>query len=534
MNKLAKKLFVFLIALSLIASSAVALAADIAPPLTTQTGNLIIHKYGRPNTTVDTSSPGDGTELGTPPAGKPLDGIAFKAYEVTPLTVTGGYLYPSSPVDFTTIDLVAMTLTQGANVFPLTYVGEETTAGGGTATFADLNGIFLVIEQEDTTGQVASPVAPFLVAVPMTNPAGSGFLQDVHVYPKDEQLTLTKAVVNTDSYNVGDTVTYTLDADLPVDIAAALSYAVTDQLDKALDFVSVSKVVAATGKDASGNLTGTVTLTEGTEYTVTPSAATAAGPLVTVDFDQTKLDGYFYVQITLNTKLNATAAVRTNYTVGNTAQIELTNEYGDDVTIDSNNNIPVDIHTAAIDITKVDALNPATKLDGAQFKIASSTANADNQHYIRIDSVGNIYDYDPADVAKTGPYYTAAGIKDYVVTTVRGGVASFLGLKDYDGFVNAEDPSLTAFMIYYLVETQAPTGYNLVPGYITVTFDASTSTGVNPTHTASVTVTNNQGFTLPKTGGMGTVLFTVGGVALVGIAVLLLVSTKKKKEDSAE
>jgi len=67
-----------------------------------------------------------------------------------------------------------------------------------------------------------------------------------------------------------------------------------------------------------------------------------------------------------------------------------------------------------------------------------------------------------------------------------------------------------------------------------VSFDASTSAGATATYTATVTVTNNQGFTLPKTGGMGTVMFTVAGVALVGIAVLILVSSRKKRDDTAE
>ena len=96
---------------------------------------------------------------------------------------------------------------------------------------------------------------------------------------------------------------------------------------------------------------------------------------------------------------------------------------------------------------------------------------------------------------------------------------------------------------YYLKETKAPDGYNLLaqPVKITITDDG---VGVDPIdvngkpeYTNSedgneveaddgyvpVTVINTQGFTLPTTGGMGTVLFTAGGVVLMGAGLVLLV-----------
>ena len=45
----------------------------------------------------------------------------------------------------------------------------------------------------------------------------------------------------------------------------------------------------------------------------------------------------------------------------------------------------------------------------------------------------------------------------------------------------------------------------------------------------TVPIENKKGFTLPGTGGMGTYIFTIGGLVVMAGAVLLLVSSKKKR-----
>ena len=46
-----------------------------------------------------------------------------------------------------------------------------------------------------------------------------------------------------------------------------------------------------------------------------------------------------------------------------------------------------------------------------------------------------------------------------------------------------------------------------------------------------LTVINNPGFDLPKTGGYGTWMFTIGGVALLGAAAFILVKSRKHKSE---
>lgn len=90
---------------------------------------------------------------------------------------------------------------------------------------------------------------------------------------------------------------------------------------------------------------------------------------------------------------------------------------------------------------------------------------------------------------------------------------------------------------YYLVEKQAPTGYNAIdPIEIKITAthaedegasSATTSVKHNGADPATVNIVNKQGTELPETGGMGTTLFYIVGGILVAAAVVLLVTKKR-------
>lgn len=90
---------------------------------------------------------------------------------------------------------------------------------------------------------------------------------------------------------------------------------------------------------------------------------------------------------------------------------------------------------------------------------------------------------------------------------------------------------------YYLKETKAPDGYNLLkePIKIVVTGDAVTGKPVikvdnNGTATVvkKVEVQNNSGSLLPSTGGMGTTLIYVVGSILVLASGIVLFSKRKE------
>lgn len=84
---------------------------------------------------------------------------------------------------------------------------------------------------------------------------------------------------------------------------------------------------------------------------------------------------------------------------------------------------------------------------------------------------------------------------------------------------------------YYLEETEAPAGYNILTARVPVEIKADTKTEDNVDNNgilnSKINVINNAGALLPSTGGMGTTLFYVIGGLLVACAAVLLVVKKR-------
>ncbi len=88
---------------------------------------------------------------------------------------------------------------------------------------------------------------------------------------------------------------------------------------------------------------------------------------------------------------------------------------------------------------------------------------------------------------------------------------------------------------YYLKETKAPDGYNIVDSVFSVKIkDANAegvvTNGVYELESGGVEVVNNKGTQLPSTGGIGTTIFYVVGGVLVLAAIILLVTKKRMSE----
>ena len=76
---------------------------------------------------------------------------------------------------------------------------------------------------------------------------------------------------------------------------------------------------------------------------------------------------------------------------------------------------------------------------------------------------------------------------------------------------------------YYLVETKPPFGYNITNEITKISF-AGTEADANGIYT--IEITNQIGIKLPVAGGIGTVIFNVIGVLLIGLAVFFIASKK--------
>ncbi|MCF0259168.1 MAG: LPXTG cell wall anchor domain-containing protein, partial [Erysipelotrichaceae bacterium] len=155
------------------------------------------------------------------------------------------------------------------------------------------------------------------------------------------------------------------------------------------------------------------------------------------------------------------------------------------------------------DIKKYDASDESkeTLLEGAKFKLYDN-----NQALINL-------------VAENG-YYRVATPEE----AAKEGFASAVPVTDANGYFQIKGLSNGT---YWLEETEAPKGFNKLTSKVSFEINGSDKIG-----SAAIEVANNKGKELPSTGGMGTTIFyTVGGILVVGAAVLLIT---KKRMDGAQ
>ena len=146
--------------------------------------------------------------------------------------------------------------------------------------------------------------------------------------------------------------------------------------------------------------------------------------------------------------------------------------------------------------------------------------------------------------AKEGNELTGATFKLYDVATdgneipvvkVSDGVYRVASVEETnaEGFVSAEIEAGAAQIFgldaktYYLEETVAPDGYNILTERQAVRISSEAENHTNGIQNATTDVINKSGTLLPSTGGMGTTLFYVLGSVMVLAAVVLLVTKKR-------
>ena len=322
--------------------------------------------------------------------------------------------------------------------------------------------------------------------------------QDLEVTVKASSLTLEKTADKAQAA-VGDTVTYTLVAAVPQYPANATNkgYILSDKLPDGLTLGAVTvQGVAADGQETL--------LTDGTHYTKATEGATRpdTSPVsFTLTFTYDEISSYSSIKVTYTATVNKDAVV-TDGNVNN-AYLDYNNDpYGGATwqTVADEKTV----YTYGIQVKKTDGADKP--LSGAQFTLSTDKEGAQTINFVA-DANGV---YHKAEAGETG----AA-----TVSVDANGELTLSGLN---------------VGTYYLTETKAPGGYNKLSAPIEITItDAKNANGdAAPdgivddegatTGYVQATVVNTQGFVLPTTGGMGTALFTIAGVVLMGASVLVL------------
>lgn len=163
----------------------------------------------------------------------------------------------------------------------------------------------------------------------------------------------------------------------------------------------------------------------------------------------------------------------------------------------------------SIAVNKVDGNNANTMLPGAVFALYSR--NQDDA--MNEDEIPSDIDVD-TQIKVTGP----SG-REYTVYLKELGTTDENGQIRWTGLTES---------FYYVLEIKAPAGFAMPdnPGQFVIRSNAND--GV-----ATVTVENFGSFELPSTGGPGTTLFTLGGVALMGAACIAGYRKRSRKGDGS-
>lgn len=317
-----------------------------------------------------------------------------------------------------------------------------------------------------------------------------------------------------ETVSIGQVVTYTVTGSVP-DTTGYDQYVYTihDELSNGLDFVN-----DANGTAVNGNA---VKVTVAFKNATDASAAPTTAKLDVENNRKMSLDLSEWVRanqtnkgkeftVTYYAKVNKDAVV----TEKNSATLEYGNNPGDTTTTTPSEAKTPTYH---LDINKIKK-GSDEKLAGAKFRLYSSEVDANANDESKAIKVSPI-------VAGVAGNYVVDPTSD---NTVFESVASIEG-QGYNLHVNG-----LAAGTYYLVETEAPSGYNKLTAPIKVVItkdgdDWTISKGDTKEDDKIIDVENSTGSLLPSTGGMGTIAFTVVAALLVlGVAISFIRDRKRE------
>ncbi|GFZ34309.1 hypothetical protein CSC2_48350 [Clostridium zeae] len=377
-----------------------------------------------------------------------------------------------------------------------TYQTKVTVRAGQSQNFP--NGIYYVRETKHPATLVDASGVPFIMELPALNVAGTAYLTDLHLYPKnvivDDTPTIDKDVnakgQDHASYDIGESFNYLIYPKVPIGIQDYKTFKIQDALASTLDYLDGVTVTY------NGN-----TLSPSTDYTLVASAVNTAGGNFAITFTPaglqklgTDLNGAKNLEIKFTARINNTATMGTN--IYNNATLTYNNGYSGDKCTDVPKSNQPEVHTGGRQFIKVDNTTQTylSVLSKASFVIK----NSDNK-YMSKDSQGKITWVDTTDAATK------------INVNPNDGSFEVTGLAYGDN-----DSAVT----YQLKEVVTPDKY-VTMNDLTFTIDKN-SYGNKTDINDNTKVINVKRPIIPQTGGIGTIIFLAAGLIIMGSSVVAL------------
>ena len=434
----------------------------------------------------------------------------------------------------------------------------ETDATGHTSASDMEQGLYLVVETR-VPENVTSTCNPFFVSLPMTTIDGAAWNYDVTVYPKNQtgNPTLDKTVREsksstgknngsltdiTDGYahtataSVGDTVDYQIISTLPTITSKASSlseYTYVDTMSKGIKYNKQDVVIEFFRDSACTDKITTWAEDSGTFAVTYDDAAN----IMTIKMTETGLS-----------EINEAAAVYIDSVKRGYSDCTMRITYAATLTADAkmgdkDNPNTVTLTWKRTNTTYYDTLEDCCHVFTYGIDVLKQFS----------DGKGDIQDVKFLLHNDSDDCYIIADLKDGIyyakgITSKKSDATTFIPNSSGHIVVKGlEDDT------YSLTEIATDKGYVLLRDAVKIVIKtaengqcekcgaklltaSATVNGKDVTMTdgnaiVPLTVVNNPGFDLPKTGGYGTWMFTIGGVVLLGAAAFIVIRSRKHKNE---
>ena len=434
----------------------------------------------------------------------------------------------------------------------------ETDAAGHTSASNMEQGLYLVVETR-VPENVTSTCNPFFVSLPMTTIDGAEWNYDVTVFPKNQtgnpdlsktvrenknstgkhngSLTdITDGFEHTATASVGDIVDYQIISTLPTITSKASSlseYTYVDTLSKGIRYNKNDVVIEffcdagctdkiITWDESSGKFTVIYDDAQNSmTIRMTESGLSEINEATTVYTDSVKR-GYSDCTMRITYAATLTADAKMGDT-DNPNEVELTWKRTNTTYYDTLKDC-CHVYTYGIDVLK-----QFSDGKGNVQNVKFNLHNDSDDCYIIADLKDGIY-YAKSFTSKKSDATTFVpnGNGHIIVKGLEDDTYSLIEVATDKGYI------LLADAIELVIKTgESGTceqcGAKLLTASATVNGKDVTMTDGNAI--VPMTVINNPGFNLPKTGGRGVWMYTVGGVLLLGAAAFIVVKSRKHKSE---